>query len=406
MATSTLIDLFAGVGGLSEGFLQSNVGSAKWDLLLATDVDQEMKGTHERNRPRVPFFVADIRKTKSKDFLKEANCQPGDVDLIVGGPPCQGFSMAGNRFVDDDRNKLFLDFVRIVKGVKPRAVLMENVPQILTLWDGRFGHEILQLFKKLGYIMSAKVLQASDYGVPQIRRRAFFLGLARSEFPAAQASFPFPSHRPVRNILRLMRGLGHDHEVQPTLDHFEDPVLVEEAIGDLPPLKAGEGSQVSDYTMPAFTPYQAARRKHSKKLYNHQAWGHTQELLAYVKMIPEGGRMLDDVPEEKWKGRAFSQAYARLHRKGIAYTITTYIHNPGSGRFLHYRDQRAITIREAARLQSFDDDFVFVGHLVSQEKQVGNAVPPILSRALANHISAHYFGGSKEMPEQIVVSSS
>src|SRR6266480_2797409 len=124
-----------------------------------------------------------------------------------------------------------------------------------------------------------------------------------------------------------------------------------------------------------------------------------------MRLIPEGGRMLDDVPQEKWKGRAFSQAYARLHRRGIAYTITTYIHNPGSGRFLHYRDQRAITIREAARLQSFDDDFVFVGPMVSQEKQVGNAVPPILARAIAQHISAQYFNGPETLVNQLAVAA-
>lgn len=384
-------DLFAGIGGLSEGFLKAT--PPVFELVLSTDIDKIAYETHKKNQPNVSFICGDILEEETKESVIREIERSGEIDVMLAGPPCQGFSMAGKRLIDDPRNRLFKEFIEVVNIVKPNVVLMENVPQFLSLWNGKFKKEVDEIFESMEYRVEAEVLQASDFGVPQIRRRAFFLGAKKEFFPKGKITFPALTHIPIKNALQLMRGQPNNNYRQLTLDDkkLKPFVSVEDAIGDLPPLKSGEGNFESDYTMEPFSQYQEQRREKSRKLYNHKAWNHRKELLEYIKQIPEGGRMIDDVPKEKWKGRAFSQAYARLHRKGIAYTITTYIHNPGSGRFIHYRDLRAITIREAARLQSFDDDFIFTGPMQAQERHVGNAVPPILGKVLAEHIYRLFF---------------
>jgi len=298
--------------------------------------------------------------------------------------------MAGNRFMDDPRNRYFKEFIRIVNELNPLVVFMENVPQFATLWDGIFGFEVVKTFEKLGYKTEMNFLLASDYGVPQIRRRVFFIA-AKNNFQKERITFPLPTHEKIENALELMRGNTKRYKNK-ALDGFtlKKFISVEEAIGDLPSLT--EKKPISnEYVSEPFSEYQKERRKNSSVMENHELWHHRKELLRYISQIPEGGRMIDDIPKEKWKGSGFSQAYARLHRKGIGYTITTFIHNPGSGRFIHYHDLRAISIREAARIQSFDDDFIFLGNQTEQEVQVGNAVPPLLAKKIGEHIFTTIF---------------
>lgn len=353
----TVIDLFAGVGGLAEGFHKAGPETCPaFTLRLLVDTDFESAYTFKRNRPGVPYWVADIARISPEKILEHAKLD--EVDVVIGGPPCQGFSPAGRRLFDDPRNALLRDFIRIAAKLAPKAILLENVPSLFGETHGKYGEELLDNLKETGYEAVAKVLQASDFGVPQIRRRAF--------------------------VLALRRGMG----VTPSLPKGSGPsVTVEQAIGDLPPLEAGKGQDPTFYATPPQNEYQRERRGESTLLFNHVAPNHSADLVQRLSVVPEGGANGQLAPERRSSDRYYSQAYARLHRDRFAYTVTGSFLNPGSGRFVHYRDVRAITAREAARLQSFDDDFVFHGYLSAQERHVGNAVPPLLARVLAEHLA-------------------
>lgn len=353
----TVIDLFSGVGGFSEGFAQARI---KWqpiyDLRLLVDSDPEAAYTFKRNKPFIPYWIKDIARIKPESLLEYA--QIDEADIIIGGPPCQGFSPAGKRLFDDPRNALLGVFVNIIQDLKPKAIVLENVPNILTGVNSTYGEELLDNLRKAGFIPVRKVLHAEKFGVPQIRRRAFVVGLR--EDLGIQPSFP----------------------KYPMIS-----VNVKQAIGDLPPLKPGEGHDPTHYALPPQNAYQKKRRAKSALLFNHIAPNHSRELVKKISIIPEGGSNRHLPPKKRFSDNYFSQAYGRLHRNGFAYTITGQFLNPGSGRFIHYRDIRAITIREAARLQSFNDRFVFHGTMCAQERHIGNAVPPILAKALAEHLA-------------------
>jgi len=288
--------------------------------------------------------------------------------------------------LDDPRNALFGKFLEFVRELAPRFVLIENVPNLLDFDGGRYRDETERFFDKIGYSMTAKVLVANEFGLPQLRKRAFIaafrrgIGISELNFPKGR----FPKLQTAREVNAAVNG---EDEVCFSLPF----VSVEDAIGDLPSLAAG-GEAIA-YNCEPFTDYQAARRRNVKLLSNHFARSHEMKFIEKkLKKIPEGGSNQDLDGRQRFdRGRKIkylSQAYGRLHRHGIAQTITAHFSNPGSGRFLHYRDHRSITIREAARFQGFDDVFVFCGNLQEQQKQVGNAVPPLLARALAEHFGA------------------
>jgi len=354
----TVIDLFSGAGGFSEGFAKARL---KWqpiyELKLLVDSDPEAAYTFKRNRPFIPYWVKDIARVKPGSLLEHARLD--GADIIIGGPPCQGFSPAGKRLFDDPRNTLLGVFVNIIRDLKPKAIVLENVPNIFTGVHSKYGEELLENLDKAGFIPAARVLHAEKFGVPQMRRRAFVIGL-RKDLGILSPSFP----------------------KYPMIS-----VNVEQAIGDLPSLKAGEGRDPTHYAVPPQNAYQKKRRAKSALLFNHIAPNHSKELVKKISIIPEGGGNRHLPPKKRFSDNYFSQAYARLHRNEFAYTITGQFLNPGSGRFIHYKDIRAITIREAARLQSFDDSFVFHGTMSAQERHVGNAVPPILAKALAEHLA-------------------
>ena len=354
----TVVDLFAGVGGLAEGFHQARIdGRPAYSLALLADSDPEACYTFKRNRPELRYWVTDLRHATSSDIRKRSGLRW--VDVVVGGPPCQGMSAAGRRLLDDPRNGLLKDFVRIALGLQPKAILLENVPSLFGEKHGRLGKELKEQLARSGYSTAAKVLQASDFGVPQARRRTFLLG--------------------VRKTLR----------VAPTLPEGKGPcVTVEDAIGDLPAVTPGNGHDPAIYPTPPKSAYQQARRRGSGLIFNHRATNHSADFVKKLSVVPEGGSNSKLPKRHRFSDRYYSQAYARLHRNKPAYTITGSYHNPGSGRFIHYREVRSITTREAARLQGFDDSFVFHGYLSTQGRHIGNAVPPILSQALAEHIAA------------------
>lgn len=313
--------------------------------LLAIDFWQDALTTYKRNRKKANTLCADLSALDPEKIKAELNVDT--VDVIIGGPPCQGFSVAGKRIIDDERNKLYKSFVKFVRVFSPKGFVMENVPNILSIGKGAVKESILNDFKELGYTVAVQILLASDYGVPQNRRRAFFVGLKDSE----GFSFPTP--------------ISTDH------------VTSKEAIGDLPEFSLAEGA---DYPTPALSRFQEYSRQNSGGVFNHEITIHTPRTQEIIAMVPDGGNY-KDLPEELWDTRKVHIAWTRLNSTKPSFTIDC-----GHNHHFHYKFNRVPTVRESARLQSFPDSFVFLGNKGSQLKQVGNAVPPLLAKAISTQL--------------------
>lgn len=343
-----MIDLFAGVGGLSLGFEQMG-----FEVVLANEYDPSIAEAYINNRENAKMIVADITKLPIDKTFGEFR---GQVDLIVGGPPCQGYSQKGQRrTINDPRNFLFKYFVSVVEEVSPQYFVMENVPNLLTAERGYFRQELESMFTELGYTINAQVLCAADYGVPQNRHRAFIIGKKDSENPVTMP------------------------------DKVEKRTTIWDAISDLAYLASGEGMEVSPYLKAPESEYQKKMREGSAFLFNHVATNHSKIALERLAMIPpKGGK--EYLPPEHITKSIYSGTWERMDADDISVTITTRFDTPSSGKFTHPYLDRAITVREAARIQSFPDRFHFFGTKTSQMKQVGNAVPPLLSKAIAGAI--------------------
>ncbi|MGM7702243.1 DNA cytosine methyltransferase [Pseudalkalibacillus sp. Hm43] len=350
-----IIDLFSGVGGLSLGFRQ-----AGFNVVIANEIDKEISKAYKENHPKTKMLNIDITKLDIPSVFSEYK---GKIDVIIGGPPCQGFSQKGARKVlDDERNYLFEYFYRVVEYLKPRYFLMENVPNLLTANKGSFKTDIYNVFEKIGYNLDSGILNAYDYGVPQMRRRAFIIG-------KIDGSISLP--------------LG-----------FFEKVSSWEAISDLAYLNSGEGMIEQEYLNPPKTNYQVMLRKNSRKLYNHVATNHSDIAIERMKLVPpERGR--ESLPVEHLTKSIYSGTWSRIIKSDPSVTITTRFDTPSSGRFTHPYLNRAITVREAARIQSFPDDFIFYGTKTSQMKQVGNAVPPLLANRIAESIKQDMLTNNK-----------
>ncbi|MBU6500348.1 MAG: DNA cytosine methyltransferase [Patescibacteria group bacterium] len=398
--TLTFIDLFAGVGGITEGFCKALLPK-DWGLqpVLLVDHDADAITTFKRNRPSVPYLWADIGKLDEKTLRKNALLNGGaELDFLVGGPPCQGFSALtanrSDRIINDPRNRLMKEFLRFVGLLKPIFVLIENVPNAASYAKGKFIVEIREELEKMGYSSNMQVVIAHDYGVPQLRKR-LLIAAVQNKY-AADVPLDFPP-------LRYKKlPFAKDILEEVALDDFgtilTPYISVEDAIGDLPRIEAGQ--EATGYAAAPFTDYQASRRQRAKILCNHVARSHGEDFLIKINKIEEGSSN-KDLPknsrfDRKRDQEYFSQAYGRLHRDGIAQTITAHFLNPGSGRFLHYESNRAITVREAARFQSFDDDFVFYGKMDTQQKHVGNAVPPLLAKVFAEHFGERVLAAKRK----------
>lgn len=343
----TVIDLFAGVGGLSLGFEMSG-----FDVLLANEYDKSIAEAYIANHQNTKMIVGDIT---TLDLKNTFGSYRGKVDVIIGGPPCQGFSQKGQRkTIHDERNFLFKYYVSVVDLVKPKYFVMENVPNLLTAEGGYFLKEIEDLFNNMGYSLQHGVLNASDYGVPQNRRRAVIIGKLGGKAP----SLPIPQKK---------------------------VVTIWEAISDLAYLESGEGADEQNYKMPPESEYEKLLRKNSNVLFNHVATKHSNLALERMALIPpNAGREV--LPKEHLTKSIYSGTWTRMRKDEISVTITTRFDTPSSGKFTHPFLNRAITVREAARIQSFPDTFKFIGNKGSQMKQVGNAVPPLLAAAIAEMI--------------------
>ena len=346
-----LIDLFCGAGGLSIGFERND-----FEVVKAVDFAKHAVETYNFNREQKVAEVKDVKEI-DEDYISAL----GKIDGIIGGPPCQGFSTAGDRIIDDERNVLYREYFRILKAVSPKFFLIENVLGILTFAKGAIVSDIKRRANQLGYEIFIEVLQAQEFGVPQIRKRVFFVGIKR-EYVDKPFLFPRPNGK---------------------------LVTVEEAIGDLPSLDKGEDN--TRYNKPPFTEYQKYIRNGCKVLHNHLQSAHTDEVKKAIALVPEGGS-LRDIPEDLRGGRNYHALLRKMDRTKPSLCIDT-----GHRTYFHYEELRVPSVRESARLQSFMDDYVFMGPKQEQYKQVGNAVPPMLAEMIAREILKYFVGGSKEI---------
>lgn len=340
-------DLFAGVGGMSQGFKMAG----NFEISFAIEYDKDIALSYKYNHLQTDVYAKDITDID----VKQLHTKHPHIDVIIGGPPCQGFSQKGKRLsLDDPRNYLFQQFVRFVKEFMPKYFVLENVPNIVTTANGYFKDQIVKAFNQIGYDVTYGVLCAADYGVPQDRHRAVFLG----QLGKLEIALPQPK---------------------------DQKTTIREAIYDLPFINSGEGAEEMMYDKPAITDYQKLMRGDNTTLYNHSATKHNALALRRLAMIPKGAGKEVLPPEERTKS-IYSGTWSRMIEDDISVTITTRYDTPSSGRFTHPILDRCITTREAARIQSFPDDFRFYGTKTCQMKQVGNAVPPLLAKAIAEQI--------------------
>lgn len=342
MQVTSFIDLFSGAGGLMRGFMD-----AGFDPVFSVEMWKPAILTHQRNYPNVPIWDRDIR-TITNDEIQPFR---GKIDVIIGGPPCQGFSTIGKRLVKDPRNELVFEFIRFVKEIKPKIFLMENVRGLLSANNGLIKDAITTEFEQLGYNVKHEVVCAADYGVPQMRYRVFFLGIRNDlkiipTFPAK--IYDKSKYVTVGDV--IMDLIGKENQI-PNHVPMRHNAIVKKRIAHI---REGEG--IPDTGLP--------------------------------KDVANGSR--SDYAKNTIKN--FSHVYRRLSRKKPATTMV-----PGHNAFpLHPTEDRSITVREAARIQTFPDDVIFEGTRQDQCIQVGNAVPVKLAYEMANHIKTLLEGSNKK----------
>jgi DNA (cytosine-5)-methyltransferase 1 len=340
----SVVDLFAGCGGMSLGFER-----AGFEPILAIDHWADAIETYRHNNPRTLALQADLMKTSPKEVQSLVH-QP---TVVIGGPPCQGFSISGKRDPNDPRNILYQSFVSILLSLRPKYFVMENVPNMASMGHGQILAAALQEFEDLGYRTSHKVLLASDYGVPQNRKRLFVIGTLDKtavEFPA------------------------------PLIKDRKFHLTTSDAISDLPEGSLADGSP---YPNEAITDYQALLRSNSDGVWNHEITNHSETTVKTIALVPDGGNY-KNLPEHLQNTRRVNIAWTRYSSTKPSLTIDT-----GHRHHFHYRFNRVPTVRESARIQSFPDSFIFKCSKTSQYKQVGNAVPPLLAHAIATSILDH-----------------
>lgn len=332
-----IIDLFCGIGGLSLGFEQ--VG---FEVVAAIDMWKDAVVTYNHNRKDKVAKVETVEDFNEKELLEIIASQ--NITGIIGGPPCQGFSTVGRREVDDPRNKMYLEFYKAVKIANPDFFVIENVKGMLTLNKGAFVKDLIERFgpNGLGYNISYQLLNAADYGIPQNRYRVFYVGIKGKEF-----KFPEP---------------------------YNYQLTAKDGISDL------EGSDNEHYGSEPQNAFQKEMRGSCKHPINQDYTDHTQQTINIISQVPDGGN-IRDLPREVWQVRKYNKAFERMGTFKPSNTIDT-----GHRNYFHYAEPRIPTVRESARIQSFPDDFEIVGTRGSQYKQVGNAVPPMLARIIAEKI--------------------
>lgn len=384
----TCIDLFSGAGGFAEGLRQSG-----WSILSGNDIDPDAGETFRLNFPEASFFEGAISDIDPQLILEDAGLKPGELDCLVGGPPCQSFSYNNHqRSASDARARLFRDYLRIVEVLKPKTLVMENVPGMLTINGGRIISEIRNSLRSLGYECEIKILYAEDYGVPQARRRAFIVG---SRIGSPEGLFPKGTHGP--SVKPTEKANPYIHRWSATGGKTKPLpfVTVWDAISDLPILQSGKGSFAASYSKQPKSTFQNIIRKGAKQLHNHMCHKISALMLERILHVPEGGNWMN-IPRElltagmrRAEKNCHTKRYGRLSRKGLASTLLTKC-DPHWGAYIHPTQNRTLSVREAARLQSFPDTFVFPGtSIVKHYTQIGNAVPVLIAKALGSSIKHH-----------------
>lgn len=375
----SVVDLFSGAGGASLGLI-----GAGYDLRLAVEIHPEYGLTHAANLPG-QFLAADLRAVDADKIMCASGVGPGELDMLFAGPPCQGFSMIGSRVVWDERNNLFLEVLRLARDLRPRAVVIENVPGLVTLAGGAYLRAILGGLRASGYRAACAELLAAQYGTPQMRWRLIIIGWRDDLGIPPGYGFPRPS-----------RGIGAIGDLLPNCticaDETKGFVTTGQAIGDLPDVRAGE--QTDRYLGTPSAGYQELmRRGLTDELYNHYAANLSTANLARLRLL-KPGQDWRDLPHgllppsmQRARRKDHTRRYRRMTWDGIPRAVITRFRDPKSGEYIHPDQDRTITIREAARLQGFPDRFAFHGSRSSQYEQVGNAVPVQVAEAVGAEVA-------------------
>lgn len=389
------LDLFAGAGGLSEGLREAGFTS-----LYANEISPRYAQTYAINHPNTQVDSRDIRQVDARKIRNLLGLKRGELDLVAGGPPCQGFSInAPKRSTEDSRNHLFREYLRFVAEFQPRAVMIENVPGMVSFEGGATLDAILEALKQLGYDADVRILYAPHYGIPQTRWRTIILGGRDGLSPAAL--FPEPLRNVPVRVNFTAQFAGRSLVALPRSLELPSHVTVRDAIGDLPILSNGElGAAEKPYGSAASNPYQQLMRVGSTGVTSHEAPRLSKVNMDRLAFIPPGGNWTD-IPEAMLprgmrmaRRSDHTKRYGRVDPDGLASTILTKC-DPHWGAYFHYDQDRAFTVREAARIQSFPDTYMFCGSRVEQYEQVGNAVPPLLGAAVGRAIGHALKSGRK-----------
>lgn len=364
-----VIDLFSGVGGLSYGFAHDN----NFEIVAANEILPNMAKAYSLNHPDVKVYVEDIKEFNAKKIERDLGIIANEIDIIVGGPPCQAYSTVGKRLIDDPRGKLFQEYYRVLKEFNPKLFLFENVKGLMSMQGGELLKTILLLFESLGYKVQYKLLNAADYGAPQIRERIILIGSKlNSDF-----RYPEPTHYDDAN--------GPFNLSSKSLKSY---LTLEEAISDLPFIKTGEES--FKYSTPPQNDFQILMRKNAPdKLMDHNAPNNNAKLVKMMELLPDGGTP-EDLPKELRPTSGFKNTYCRLWWKRPATTVTRNLSTPSSSRCIHPKAPRPLTTREGARIQCFPDNYQFYGSRSDKNLQIGNAVPTFLSIFIAKSILENF----------------
>lgn len=343
-----VVDLFAGIGGLSYGFSTSD----KFNIILANEIIPDIAKTYELNHPNVTMLNCDIASLTKELLLSKTKGKP--IDLIVGGPPCQSYSTLGKRQMDD-RADLFRQYKRILEILKPRAFIFENVAGLLSMQGGKLFPLIKSEFEQIGYILKTELLNSVNYGVPQDRKRVILVGMKKNN------NFKYPKATHGEGLLPY--------------------ITLEDALGDLPIIGSGETNNT--YTTEPYNDFlRFVRNGGSSILTHHTSPKNNSRLIKIMKTLKDG-QTKDDLPESIRPTSGYGNTYSKLWWKKPSTTVTRNFSCPSSSRCIHPRDSRALTNREGARLQSFPDDYKLYGSNTNIKLGIGNAVPCLLSKALA-----------------------
>ena len=348
------IDLFSGAGGFSFGLEKSNV-----KIVLANEIEKDFAKTFESNHPETKVLNNDIHNIDFKKELKKIGYR--SIDILCGGPPCQGFSTVGSKNKKDKRNSLFWEFLRAVNEVKPKSVIFENVSGFKGLYNGLAYKTLIKELENIGYSVYSDILNAVNYGLPQHRKRTIVIGIEKGK----KFIFPKATHLERESL-------------------FEKKYLkIIDAISDLPKLSSGENK--NKYLCSPKNKYQKKMRGNEKVLTEHTATNYGPKMQKIMQLIPKNGS-IKNLPYNLRPKKYFNNVYARLDDNKPSPTLTRNFGTPSSSRCIHPFQNRALSTREGARIQGFPDNYKFFGSKTSKNLQIGNAVPPALGEVIGKSL--------------------